>query len=95
MGSPHGRGGHGGERSHVSLFSDLRILAFLRRIARAAESIAESQSTLARIASSEWAKRNPVRRKAPVELSTMDVPAIESAWREEQEALREMEESGR
>lgn len=71
----------------------LRALAFLRRLVRAAESIADSQRTLARVSADEWNRAHPTtKRKAPVEISAMDLTKIEDEWRKEQEILRENEQ---
>lgn len=71
----------------MNLFTNLRLLVMMRRLVRAAESIAASQSILARSANAEWNKRHRSRTNTPaLELAEMDLPSIEKDWRERREA---------
>ena len=64
----------------------LRGAVYLRRSARALESIALSQQTLAAIAERDWNLRHPARKPRAVEISVMDQTAINRIWKEDQEA---------
>ena len=64
----------------------LRAAGYMRRSARALESIALSQQTLAAIAERDWNLRHPKSKPRAVEISTMDQAAINRIWKEDQEA---------
>jgi hypothetical protein len=68
----------------MSWFTNLRILAFVRRAVRALESLAESQRTLASLAQEEWnAKHAPkVIRRAV--FSQLDQREANSRYRRQQ-----------
>lgn len=70
----------------MSWFTNLRILAFARRGVRALESLASSQSTLARIADSDWRKRNAPRLARKAEFATLDIMEVNKRYQLEQEA---------
>lgn len=70
----------------MSWFTNLRMLAFVRRAVRAIESIAESQHLLARLADSEWRKRNAPRLARKAEFATLDIMEVNKRYRLEQEA---------
>jgi len=76
----------------MNIFSQLRIVVLLRRAVRALESLAESQSTLAKyILSRETRLRERrERRRAPrpTSFETMDTQAIEDAYLARQRAER-------
>lgn len=71
----------------MSLFSDLRSLAFQRRIARALEQIADAQETLARLALESDERRvdqgyRP--RPKPLEVGMFNQVAASHNWRKQQ-----------
>lgn len=69
----------------MSIFSELRSLVFLRRIARAQERIAavhEERLTHDRVQWQREVRRNP----RPTEFGAFDVEAANKRWAEEQEA---------
>ena len=71
----------------MSLFSDLRSLAFQRRIARALERIADAQETLARLALEEDERRamkgyRP--RPKRMEIGMFSQAAASRNWRQSQ-----------
>lgn len=70
----------------MSWFTNLRMLAFARRAVRALESLATSQSTLARIADDDWRKRNAPRLARKAEFATLDILEVNKRYRLEQEA---------
>ena len=64
----------------------LRALVYLRRLTRAAESIARSQSTLARDADATWNRAHRPRGKSVVHFDQFDVDAANAQWRADREA---------
>lgn len=57
-----------------------RLLAAARRIARAAESIAQSQATIARCTLSDWEKANVKPAARHTEFSTLDLKEVNKEY---------------
>ena len=74
----------------MNWFSNLRALAFLRRIARAAERQADSLETLARIELERWSRESAPRHPKHSEFGQLDVAEAERRYRK----IREAEEAG-
>jgi len=72
----------------MSLFSSLRALVFLRRLARASERIAESLDELRQIERSRWARECRIRpaKIRPTEIAAFDIDAANEQWHKELEA---------
>lgn len=75
-------------------FAELRALALLRRIARAAESIADSQATLARCAADEHSRKHRPRARTKLEISSLDLDAVNESWHAQQIAAGLEEDDG-
>lgn len=76
------------------MFSTLRALVFLRRIARSTERIAVSLESLVELRTREWESANvrPRPRKELTRFDTLDMKATNKRWHEER-AARGLEES--
>jgi hypothetical protein len=64
----------------------LRILASLRRIARALERQADALETLARIATDEWARAKRVAPARPTEFASLDIAEANKRWHQQEQA---------
>jgi hypothetical protein len=65
-----------------------RVLGYLKRLTIAAESLAESQETLARIETDRWQQANMPRPKGKFVIGSLDVKAANELWHRQQEAER-------
>jgi hypothetical protein len=70
----------------MSLWSDLRAVVLLKRIAKAEERQAAALETLADVAKGLWLDKHPVHRKSTVEFGMMDVEELNKRWARQQEA---------
>lgn len=73
----------------MKILSDLRAVALLRRIARAAELQADALDELRRIERDRWQRetRTTGRPARKTEIDSFDIEAANERWRKEQEAL--------
>jgi hypothetical protein len=67
----------------MNLFGNLRVLVMLRRIARALESLAESQRELAEAARNRRlaSEARRARKAKPTEIGAMDIKAAEERFK--------------
>jgi len=70
----------------LTAFTSLRLLALLRRCARALESLAESQSCSAQVQEQEWAAQHAPRIRKHAEFGVVDVKELNKRYRERMEA---------
>jgi hypothetical protein len=75
------------------MFKNLRLLAMLRRIARALESLAQSQQELAEVARNRRLQREAraARKPKQVEIGPMDLKAAEERYRRMHPELQDEE----
>jgi hypothetical protein len=67
----------------VSWFTNLRILAFVRRGVRALEDIASSQRTLAQLAQDDWNARHAPRVPRRMEFGAMSQKRANAVYRQQ------------
>ena len=64
----------------------LRVLIYLRRLTRAAESIAVSQRDMATVHRGQWEIDHPIKRKVTTDFGTLDVAEVNRRWEADREA---------
>jgi hypothetical protein len=70
----------------MNWFTNLRLLAFIRRGVVALESLADSQRTIAKLAQDQWEKENAPIRRQPAVFGTLDQSAIDKRRKAQREA---------
>ena len=75
----------------MSFWTDLRSLAYLKRIAAAEERQAAALERLAQLAEDEWSRRHVKPPRGHVEFGLLDVDEAQRRWERQQEA----QEAGR
>jgi hypothetical protein len=66
-------------------FTGLRVLAYLKRLTIAAESLAQSAETIARISQDEWEAKYAPRPKGKFINGQLDQEEANKMWRKRQE----------
>ena len=74
--------GQGQSQVPMNLFACLRIVALLRRIARASERQAMALELLARVESDRWERENIRPKPRPTEFGHLDASEADKQWRE-------------